>query len=990
MSIFSRVFITCILPLIIVFGGITAGVSVFVGNLVRDFSEEQAKTFANEITMQIDNEFQRAKKLLKILVEHFENEVEYSEPNSSEVISDFLKTVTRMNPNFLSVWISFEPGIVRKNERFSVDMLRNGGSIIELLDFNEENLLCPEESPWYYFPFMTQEIWFETADLYDYEQGDGEQFTASISAPIFKNGAVIGIVGVDLLHNSIFSFIDNKQEKDKIKMMILTEKGDIVYAVDNELVKQSILDRFYGKRTSIEKHLANGGGSKVIQKISPFMGVASIKYFIPIINNMERDKFSHQLFLYVEKPKYELFAEARKISFIISIMGIAGFILLTVMLYFAMKRVLKPVKDITKTATEIAEGNLDIDFSEVLEDEEKRTTKLSKVPPKNEITVLLISLRKMIEQLKITSSLKLKAEFLENASRAKSEFLAKMSHEIRTPMTAISGMSEMALREELSPNVRRQINTIKRSSASLLSVINDILDFSKIESGKMEIVPVDYSFSSMINDVVNITQTNIAETGLKLVTEVNEKIPNGLYGDEIRIRQILLNLLSNAVKYTEKGTITFIIDSKLTEENELILIVDVVDTGKGIKTEDINKLFGDFVQLDMIENKGVTGTGLGLAITKNLVEAMDGEIRVSSTYGEGSRFSVIIPQKIKDFTPISKLIFNSDNHLLEINEFDFTAPEAKVLVVDDIDTNIMVARGLLNFFGIQIDSCLNGNAAIEKIKENDYDLVFMDHMMPVMDGIETTKYIRVFKKDLPIIALTANAIQGMKEMFLENEFSDFLSKPIEIKKLEKVLKQWLPKEKQIKLKEEDRINIKIEKTDLAIDGINVNTGLCRTGGSVKNYLQTLEIFYSDGVRILPQIKESLASGNISLYATLIHALKSAAANIGANDLSEQAGFLEKAANDLEITFLKAQSNVFFENLKAVLCRVKKVLPETDNKKISPEVLQSLKTALADYDLKKINELSETLQGFSSAKSIVEKILCGDYDEAAEEIDKLIL
>jgi signal transduction histidine kinase/CheY-like chemotaxis protein len=503
----------------------------------------------------------------------------------------------------------------------------------------------------------------------------------------------------------------------------------------------------------------------------------------------------------------------------------------------------------------------------------------------------------------------------EAASKAKSDFLAKMSHEIRTPMNAIIGMAELALRESRPNIIREHIITIKQAGANLLSIINDILDFSKIESGKLEIIPSDYQFSSLINDVVSIIRMRVVDSNLSFVVNIDCNVPNSLFGDEARIRQAMLNLLTNAVKYTKKGFVSFSVSGEITED-KVFLTIDVTDSGNGIKQEDLRKLFGEFVQVDLASHKGIEGTGLGLVITKKLVNAMGGDISVQSEYGKGSTFTITLLQEIRSPEPLASvekpeeksvlvyepneihansIICTVDNlgvvcyrvendydlreklqskdctflfvsysllinakaiirelkskiQIVVLTEFGnatadmkldalsmpvhslsvanilngvsgrfsysanedasaarFSAPKARILIVDDIGTNLKVAEGLLLPYNMQIDLCMSGSAAIEAVKKYSYDLVLMDHMMPQMDGIEATKLIREMGSEnpsyaeLPIIALTANAISGIKEMFLANGFNDFISKPIDTVKLNIVLARWIPKEKQEKL-----------------------------------------------------------------------------------------------------------------------------------------------------------------------------------------------
>jgi len=370
------------------------------------------------------------------------------------------------------------------------------------------------------------------------------------------------------------------------------------------------------------------------------------------------------------------------------------------------------------------------------------------------------------------------------ANKAKTKFLAKMSHEIRTPMNAIVGMAELALRENMTSIVKEYIITVKQAGKNLLSIINDILDFSKIESGKLEIVPSYYLFSSLINDVVSIIKMKIADSGLHFDINIDNNIPNSLFGDETRIRQVLLNVLNNAVKYTKKGFISLSASGEI-KEGTVLLTMEVADSGIGIKPKDLKGLFDEFVQVD----KGFEGTGLGLAITKNLLTAMGGDISVKSEYGKGSTFTVKLPQKISS----DELFDSIKNDNLTIK---FNAPNAKVLVVDDTDANLKVVKGLMQPYKMQVDLCTSGAEAIEMVKANSYDILFMDHMMPEMDGVEATKLIRETHTNLPIIALTANAVSGVREMFLANGFNDFLSKPIDTVELNVILEKWLPREKQ--------------------------------------------------------------------------------------------------------------------------------------------------------------------------------------------------
>jgi len=551
---------------------------------------------------------------------------------------------------------------------------------------------------------------------------------------------------------------------------------------------------------------------------------------------------------------------------------------------------------------------------------------------------------------------------LKELTKTKSDFIAKMSHEIRTPMNAISGMAEIALRKKMPGTIREHVLAIKKASSKLLLIINDILDFSKIESGKMEIVPSAYEFPSLINDVLSIIKIRIMATDLKFAVNVDSRIPNLLFGDETRIRQILLNILSNAVKYTKDGYISFSVYGQITD-NIIVLTAEIVDSGRGIKKEDMNKLFSEYVQVDKVANRDVEGTGLGLVITKNLVEAMDGSISVESDYGKGSIFIIKIPQKILSREHTVMPGDQEENADIVIG---FNAPTARVLIVDDINANLKVAEGLLLPYKMQIDFATSGAESIDKIvgatqRGCPYDLVFMDHMMPEMNGLEAVKRIRELEYDLPVIALTANAALGVKEMFLANKFNDFLSKPIDLVKLNAILEEWIPREKQ----EEAKIGCKHD-----LNKIN---------------LQTLAVFYEDGFQKIKQLTKCLETEDYPLYTIYVHALKSALANIGAREMSEAAKALEMGSAE----FIKANTAKFLADLELLLNNIDMRLKELKKQNLPDMyVLIKLKEALSTMNLSAINEAVNDLQD-TQAKDILQNVLVGNYSEAIIDIDNFL-
>lgn len=401
--------------------------------------------------------------------------------------------------------------------------------------------------------------------------------------------------------------------------------------------------------------------------------------------------------------------------------------------------------------------------------------------------------RKQLAQMQ-----KLKAN-AEQANQAKSEFLARMSHEIRTPINAVLGMNEMVLRESTEEDVKKYSMDIKSSAQSLLEIINDILDFSKIESGKMEIVPIEYELNSMLNDLYNISSLRAKEKGLVFDVIVDPALPSRLYGDDLRIRQVLLNLLTNAVKYTRKGTVTFQVSGERDGEDVILHFV-VRDTGIGIKQEDISRLFSAFERIDEEKNRNIEGTGLGMNISLQLLKLMGTDLRVESVYEEGSRFFFALRQKVVNAEPIGSFQEKARKAAREHTyQASFTSPEGEILLVDDNRVNRRVFCGLLKQTQIRIKDVGSGRECLDHIRQKHYDLIFLDHMMPAMDGMETMRHMRAMEdnlcKDTPVIMLTANAIMGAKEQYLQAGFDDFLAKPIDQTKLERLLMHWMPQEK---------------------------------------------------------------------------------------------------------------------------------------------------------------------------------------------------
>ena len=500
------------------------------------------------------------------------------------------------------------------------------------------------------------------------------------------------------------------------------------------------------------------------------------------------------------------------------------------------------------------------------------------------------------------------------ANQAKSEFLANMSHEIRTPLNAVLGMNEMILREAQGRTKKYAFN-IKSAGETLLALINDILDFSKIESGKMEIVPVSYQLSSVLNDIYNMVSYKARQKGLDFKMEVSPDIPDKLHGDEVRLRQAVVNILNNAVKYTPKGSVTFTVHpaSPFATGQLMELEFSSKDTGIGIRAEDKQKLFSKFQRLDLEKNRNIEGTGLGLAITVKLVEMMGGSLNVDSVYGEGSTFTIRLPQQVESPEPIGDFHARIEKALQQQESYQgsFTAPQARILIVDDNEMNLLVATSLLENTRMQIDTALSGKAALQKLREEKYDLIFLDHMMPEMDGLETLARAKELPGSLnpntPFVALTANAISGVREMFLSKGFNDYLSKPVDGKSLERMVQKYLPASKIRPLETEEATaatpEAAIEKPPVQpepqqqapeVQEIDLPTALTYAGGQEAMQKKFLAMFVSRREPVSAQLEKDLAESNISDYTIHVHALKSTALSVGGVRLSETAKALEMA------------------------------------------------------------------------------------------------
>ena len=593
------------------------------------------------------------------------------------------------------------------------------------------------------------------------------------------------------------------------------------------------------------------------------------------------------------------------------------------------------------------------------------------------------------ETLRLQAELKDALKGAQDANSAKSSFLASMSHEMRTPLNAVVGLSELILNtDEVKGETADRLDKIHSSGMTLLGIVNDILDLSKIESGKFNIHPIKYETASLINDIVSLNIVRIGEKPVEFKLDVDENMPESLYGDDLRIKQIFNNLLSNALKYTKQGRV----DWKVTFEQDCgntWVISEVRDTGVGIKPEDIGKLFKDYSQVEADTHRKTESTGLGLAITKRLIDMMDGEISVESEYGVGSVFRVRLLQLCVSAKPIGKVIaenlmsdrFAAVKRMKSAGLTRLDMSYARVLVVDDVQTNLDVAKGMLKPYKISVDCASSGMQAIEMVRDGavQYDAIFMDHMMPEMDGIETTGIILdelgpIRGRHTPIIALTANAIAGNEKMFLEHGFSAFITKPIDLMRLDAVLRQWV-RDKDRENGGAGPVNSNRQPVGdicggLYMEGLDTEAGVKRFGNIWETYISILRSYIINTRLILTNMNKKLEEGNLSDYAIYVHGIKGSSFGVGANRAGDEAERLEFLAKAGDADGVNAGNGAFCEYLRGLLVKIGDMLDKYESTRRKPaadapdaELLEEIRAACDNYDVDRADEIMEALESY---------------------------
>ncbi len=946
LNIFSRILLATLLPLALFFGLMLFLVNHIIYQANTKFARESI-AFAS--TEALSSAWDALKEIFT-LVEYgsitLPASIEHQTPNDEEILG-WVRNMLSVTTYASSTWIIFEPGVYNGNtSRSGVLFIRNDDGNIVKEEIPGNLLTRPDLSPWYHYPLVNERPYYNTLDRYNYGNPEGKQFIGTFGYPVKLHDKVIAVAGIDILYEKAFSFLKESERVTGQRFFLLAEDGLILYAADPQLLHQNVTNLDFP-----------ADAAQILRKGIAERRDINFECASPILKTRVLNQLTHilppyaesSLFLFSEIPESLLYHEARQATSLILAAGLIGMALLGASVFYATRNIVKPIKRLTKQAERIAAGQIDATLGDYLPRKE----------PRHEVDQLEDSMMLMVEQLSHIHELgllALEAQFqrdrVEQASEAKDRFFANMSHEIRTPMNAILGMSELLLNEPLESKEAKYARDIKHASESLLGIINDVLDLSKLESGKLPLVENHYDFHALLEQLASLCRFLAQNKNLAFAMELAPGLPKYLYGDDLRLRQILLNIIGNAIKFTNDGLVSLSV-----KDDDKFLYFNVRDTGIGIKPEDIPLLFRPFQQLDDTDRyRAIRGTGLGLSISQNLAGLMGGEISVDSVPGEGSVFHINVakvlgdPEQVLDQTAALQPTRYSD--------------DARALVVDDSSINLDVAAGLLGLFNISTDKALSGREGIDMLKTRPYDIVFMDHMMPEMDGVETVERIRAmggrFGRQV-IVALTANAVIGTREMFLRAGMNDFLSKPIVKANLQAILYKWMPEEKRVVLAgsaqpaprwnkgldgrehhtrvlmrhlpptsgakvatepeamypdnasappadtedlddsstAEDAVDIRkpasetvLMKRARLVEGLNVDEALVNVAGDAELYLEVLGLVKDIAETIPVNLTTFLQERNFYRFRVEAHGAKGSLRNLGANDLADLAFELE--------------------------------------------------------------------------------------------------
>lgn len=1015
-SIFVRILLATLLPLTLIFSIVLITITKSTFQADTEAAQEKMFFFAQKSAEHIRNRLLGASHVLKLAAQGLAPIADDSD-KAREAALDFVEHIFEDSPNVLRIRVYFAPGedAFGKDGIFAYELHPENGVVVRhpLTLENESDLDL--SLPQYAVPLKKGIPYHYSIAVHGgVGQDEFPTYIASTNYPVINNGKVIGCIGMELLYRKMFPLID-QWEADGGHLFFISEKGSILYAADTSLIGRKIdslnfkPDFLEGMKTAMRQNT-----SFIKEGFSPVSEKESLICIYP----MGLSSGLSQIFISISTPTEVVYRGAMASVRTMILTFLIGLLLFIGCLFGVTRNIVKPIKKLTESANLIANGQ----FEGALDafDENRKT--------RDEVYGLGCSLQKMLKEL--LNYLKLKSIAMETehekiklaeTAAAKDRFFINMSHEIRTPMNVILSVSEILLAGNLTDDHKKLVQDIKVSSEGLLTIINDILDLSRLESGKLPLLPAHHDFRVLVENVCSICKYLAEEKGLDFRVETIGDMPEYLYCDDGRLRQVLLNIIGNAIKFTIEGSVTLII----ADEGETLLF-NIVDTGIGIQEEDLQYIFEPFRQIDGQEFHNAKGTGLGLSICLNLVDLMGGAITVDSEHGKGSSFHV----------RISKVIGDGDKVENKVESLSFSfAPGSRILVVDDSASNLRVAREFLKMFGITADTASSGMEAIAMAANSDYDLIFMDHMMSEMGGVETTHRIRALgdrQAKMPIIALTANAIIGNCELLLASGLNDFLAKPIEKVKFQAILAKWLPDNLVIRGKhkavESDFVFTPAQmaeadgKTDgdgekvsgvsesmhvlsrvSKLKGFNISLGLNRMAGNMELYVELLGMMVETVPETLEKIDLTLSDGDAASLSMAVHTLKSSLANLGAAELADKGAELEQIANQENFDLFMEKLEPFRKNLEAVIRNLREKLPggKGEAQRVSAEkgeqskkALRELRHALTRFDYGKSMKIVTDLSRFDwgevdnlGIKTVRTHLRHFDYDAAMSELDR---
>ena len=770
-SIFSRILAASIAPFALAFALALALVIGAVNSYHRARVVDIANAFSENAAAKVTDALRHISSSLDLTARIMALAAS-DDDHGRETVLEALHALMDANPSEINcAWYVFKPGAISGKTPWDArSFLRRNGGIVEIPAVEE--LDDPEISPWHVFPFRSGKPYVDVIDYWDYGVGGDREYTGTVAYPVIRDGEIIGTVGMDILYEKIFHAAADWRIPGA--WLLISETGHVIGSSERGFSgRLSDLGFAPGDLDAIGSAFRNGTPlSKAMP--SPLSGRQSLVNMAPLPLNDGQ----HRLTLLLDFPTEELDRAVADVTDKMTALFLYGLAAAGVTVFLVMRSVVRPIKRITECSEAMAAG-----------DSAKVHELLDISGGGTETRVMVESFRKMLAEMEENQRLKLSAkeaeiemEKMREMARVRTHFFANMSHELRTPMNAIIGFSDVLISEDMPERQLKWVRDIKTSSESLLVIVDDILDISKLETGALKLVESDFNLSSLLDNIASMISYLAAKKNLAFSMDKGADVPEYLVGDEVRLRQILVNVLGNAVKYTREGSVR--LAARVDGED---LFFDVSDTGIGIRDEDRGKLFTAFHQFDAVRNREIKGTGLGLSISMSLARMMGGDITIDSVYGSGSAFHIRVPCRRGAGGAAVPAPSTRDRE----GEIAFAA---RVLVVDDSKVNLRVAHDLMTLFGLSCETAASGPEALELARENRYDLVFMDHKMPGMDGVETVRRLRELGgrwSELPIVALTANTLAGADGKMLDAGANDCLAKPIRKAELRKILIKWL-------------------------------------------------------------------------------------------------------------------------------------------------------------------------------------------------------